>query len=351
MNFLPVFTLLFNLIFIQMLEITLVSFLPTTWLPFDHYTRTIIFYIIMVFFMYSRGGQMIVANVINGRCTIGREERIFEPLMEELKEKTDIKGFSSAVWVQFKILNALNKTTFGIIKPLNRRVNRIKNEYLTGTVRIFTFDSLDLETNSYGNSIFISKGAIDTLTYEELRAVVYNEFAQIKTNISNIRLFHDGTILLSRICSVLTVLLAPFAIIFNIANSIHIASLSHASSNDIFQGIGNILVILVLSLFSLIRIAIWLITRRNTNVLYMAYERRIFVRADRATNKAGFSADMLSYLEKLYVFKLNNKDTKIFKELRPLVAYRINYFDNVLGRNRTLLESNHAWSSNYIEEE
>ena len=39
----------------------------------------------------------------------------------------------------------------------------------------------------------------------------------------------------------------------------------------------------------------------------------------------------------------------LFVELRPLVAYRINYFDNVLGKNKELSVDNYAWSSNYME--
>uniref|UniRef100_UPI000ADCAE47 hypothetical protein n=1 Tax=Clostridium botulinum TaxID=1491 RepID=UPI000ADCAE47 len=99
-----------------------------------------------------------------------------------------------------------------------------------------------------------------------------------------------------------------------------------------------------------IRIILWRLTKKFTNVPYMLYERKIFIKADRATHKQGFSAGMLSYLEKLYAFKLGDKETsQLFVELRPLVAYRINYFDNVLGRNRELSADNYAWSSNYME--
>jgi len=59
---------------------------------------------------------------------------------------------------------------------------------------------------------------------------------------------------------------------------------------------------------------------------------------------------MLSYLDKLYAFKLESKNVStLFVELRPLVAYRINYFENVLGKNQELSKDNYAWSSNYME--
>jgi len=302
--------------------------------------------------MYTQFGQRCVAFFVRGRNTIGREEKTLQPIIEELKDRTDIRGYSTPVYIQFKILEGLNNLTLKIIKKLDRKVNKMKSEYLTGTVKIFSFDSLDIETNSYGNSIFISKGAIETLTQGELKSVIYNEFAQIKTNIANMRLFHDGNILLGRLSTIGSLILAPIAVATGLIGSTVLTSLTQSSLYG--SSVGSIAtkagIIFIYSIVCIIRLILMQITKRYTNVFYMFYERNIFIKADRATHKAGFSEDMLSYLEKLYVFKLDSKQvSNLFIEVRPLIAYRINYFDNVIGRNKQLLQDNYAWSSNYMD--
>lgn len=325
-------------------------FIPAQWLPFNAVVRTLILYIILIFGMYSQFGQRCVAFFARGRNTIGREENVLQPVIELLKDRTDIRGYSAPVLLQFRILEALNNLTGKKIKALDRRVNRIKFEYLTGTVKIFTYDSLDIETNSYGNSVFISKGAIDTLTPGELRAVIYNEFAQIKTNIANKRLLHDGNIVLGRASAIVSLILAPFAITIGLMSNFAYSAFMDAFGSSIGNVFAQMGFVLFYSLICIARILLWRLTKKWTNTPYMLYERKIFVKADRATHKEGFSADMLSYLEKLYAFKLGDKEvSKLFVELRPLVAYRINYFDNVLGKNRELSADNYAWSSNYMD--
>jgi len=351
LNIVPIINILFNLFFIGIFEYSLSCFFPPEWLPFNDIIRTLFLYIILIFGMYTQFGQRSVAFFARGRNTIGREEKVLQPIIEKLKDRTDIRGYSAPILIQFKIYNALNNLTGKKINKLNKKVNRIKYEYLTGAVKIFTFDSLDIETNSYGNSIFISKGAIDTLTQGELRAVIYNEFAQVKTNISNIRLLHDGNILLGRISAILSTILFPFALTIGVIGSGILSSLTNSYYGFSFGTIfGRMGVLFMCLLVSIIRLVMWYFTKKYTNLLYMLFERKIFIKADRATHKASFSVDMLSYLEKLYAFKLGEKEvSKLFVELRPLVAYRINYFDNVLGRNRELSADNYAWSSNYME--
>lgn len=351
----PLFSMVFNFYFLWALEGTISAFLPQELLPLNSFLRTVILFTLLIFFLYTPFGQRIVAFIVRGRNTIGREERVLQPVIELLKDRTDIRGYSAPVWVQLKFLSALNTITGRKIKALDRRVNRIKYEYMTGTGKIFTFDSLDLDSNSYGNTIFISKGAIDTLTQGELTALVYNEFAQIKANISNKRLLHDAGVLLGRISSILLVVLGPFALAFLLFKSAigSLGALGGASNflNETVTQQATIISGFILGLLRVITMVVLKALKINfTQLPYMFYERKIFIEADRATHKAGFAADMLSYLEKLYVFKLNPKDlTKLFAELRPLVAYRINYFDNVLGNNRELSADNYAWSSNYLE--
>lgn len=348
MILIPIFNVLFNLSFIAIFEYVLSCFVPTQWLPFNNTIRTLILYLILVFGMYTQFGQRCVAFFARGRNTIGREEKILQPVIEQLKDRTDIRGYSAPIYIQFRILDALNNLTGKKIKVLDRKVNRMKYEYLTGTVKIFTYDSLDIETNSYGNSIFISKGALDTLTPGELRAVIYNEFAQIKTNVANMRLLHDGNIVLGRGSAIISLILAPFAATIGVLESSMISSFTMGSA--LGSGLAKMGFVILYSLLCIVRIILWLLTKKWTNTPYMMYERKIFVKADRATHKSGFSADMISYLEKLYAFKLGDKDvSKLFVEVRPLVAYRINYFDNVLGKNRELSQDNYAWSSNYME--
>ena len=352
MFLIPIVNILLNLFYIGIFEFMISCFVPTHWLPFNHMIRTLIVYMVIIFVMYTQFGQRCVAFFARGRNAIGREEKILQPIIEQLKDRTDIRGYSAPIYIQFRILESLNNLSGKKIKKLDKKVNRMKYEYLTGTVKIFTFDSLDIETNSYGNSIFISKGAIDTLPINELRAVVYNEFAQIKTNVANIRLLHDGNILLGRISAIASLIISPFALTVGLLSSSILASSFSGGAYgtgfaDVFSKIG---LIVTYSLFCIIRIVLWVITKKYTNTAYMLFERKIFIKADRATHKAGFSNDLLSYLEKLYVFKLGDKEvSKLFVELRPLVAYRINYFDNVLGKNKELSEDNYAWSSNYME--
>lgn len=354
LNIIPIFNILINIAFIGIFQYVLSCFIPTQWLPFNGTIRTLILYLIILFGMYTQFGQMCVAFCARGRNTIGREEKVLQPIIEQLKDRTDIRGYSAPVLMQFKILQALNNLTGKIIKPLDRKVNRIKYEYLTGTVKIFTFDSYDIETNSYGNSIFISKGAIETLQNDELKAVLYNEFAQIKTNISNMRLLHDGNIILGRLSAIVTIILAPFAlgagIVGTVVNSMNSIGNAFGTVNPIGSMFSQMGLMIFYVFACIVRIILWRLTRKFTNVAYMLYERKLFVKADRATHKQGLSSSMLSYLEKLYAFKLGDKETsELFVELRPLVAYRINYFDNVLGKNRELSEDNYAWSSNYME--
>lgn len=347
LNIVPIFNVLLNLLYIGFFEITVSTCIPARWLPFNDFIRTLILYVLILFFMYTQMGQRCVAFFVRGRNTIGREEKILQPIIEQLKDRTDIRGYSAPVYLQFRILEALNEITGKNIKSLDRKINRMKYEYLTGTVKIFSFDSLDIESNSYGNSIFISKGALDTLTSGELRAVIYNEFAQIKTNVANMRLLHDGSILLGRGSAIGTLILAPFSFFIGLATN---ATFNISYGSTLSGFFGRFGIVLICCIMCFVRLILWKHTKKYTNVLYMLYERKIFIKADRATHKAGFSADMLSYLEKLYVFKLGDKDvSKLFVELRPLVAYRINYFDNVLGRNRELSADNYAWSSNYME--
>lgn len=352
MFLIPILNILINLSFIGILQFMISSFVPHQWLPFNNLIRTLILYIIIIFGMYTQLGQICVAFFVRGRNTIGREEKVLQPIIEQLKDRSDIRGYSAPVYIQFRIVEALNKFTGRKIKILDRKVNRMKYEFITGTVKIFTFDSLDIETNSYGNSIFISKGAIDTLTPGELKAVIYNEFAQIKTNIANMRLLHDGNILLGRISAIASIILFPFAagigLLEGSVSSLGLGSGDYGSNMGMI--IGRIGLMMLYTLVCIVRIILWQLTKKYTNTLYMVYERKIFIKADRATNKSGFSADMVSYLEKLYAFKLENKEfSKLFVELRPLVAYRINYYDNVLGRNKDLSSENYAWSSNYME--
>lgn len=353
LNIIPIMNIVINLAFIGIFQFVLSCFIPTQWLPFNGVIRTLILYLVILFGMYTQFGQMCVAFCAKGRNAIGREEKVLQPIIELLKDRTDIRGYSAPVLMQLRILEALNNLTGKIIKPLDRKINRIKYEYLTGTVKIFIFDSYDIETDSYGNSIFVSKGAIDTLSQEELKAVIYNEFAQIKTNISNIRLLHDGNTVLGRLSAIATILLAPFALGAGFLGTA-MTTISSSSFGTGASPIGSMMSQMGTMLFyvfvCIIRVILWKLTKKFTNVAYMLYERKIFVKADRATHKQGFSGGMLSYLEKLYAFKLGDKETsQLFVELRPLVAYRINYFDNVLGANRELSEDNYAWSSNYME--
>jgi hypothetical protein len=349
----PILNIFLNLTFIAIFQFVLSCFVPTEWLPFDGTIRTLILYLVLLFCMYTQFGQRCVAFFARGRNTIGREEKILQPIIEQLKDRTDIRGYSAPVLLQFKILDALNNFTGKKIKFLDKKVNRMKYEYLTGTVKIFSYDSLDIETNSYGNSIFISKGALETLTPGEFKAVIYNEFAQIKTNVANMRLLHDGNIVLGRASAILSLILAPFALSLGLLGSSLFASFVHSNSayGSTFSSVmAKMGLVIFYSLFCIIRIVLWQLTKKWTNMPYMLYERGIFIKADRATHKAGFSVDMISYLEKLYAFKLGDKEvSKLFVELRPLVAYRINYFDNVLGKNRELSQDNYAWSSNYME--
>lgn len=355
LNIIPIVNIIINLVFIGILQYTLSCFVPQQWLPFNGTIRTLIIYLLIIFGMYTQFGQICIAFCVRGRNTIGREEKVLQPIIELLKDRTDIRGYSAPVLMQLRILEALNNLTGKIIKPLDRKVNKIKYEYLTGTVKIFTFDSYDIETNSYGNSIFISKGAIDTLSEDELKAVIYNEFAQIKTNIANMRLLHDGNIFLGRLSAIVTIVLSPVALGAGIlGTTITTMSNSFNSPFGAINQVGSLMsqigTMLFLVFVCVIRIILWRLTRKFTNTAYMLYERKKFIKADRATHKEGFSVGMLSYLEKLYAFKLGDKETsQLFVELRPLVAYRINYYDNVLGRNRELSEDNYAWSSNYME--
>lgn len=353
MFLIPVFNILFNLLFIGILQFMIFSFIPLQWLPFNHIIRTLIIYIVILFGMYTHFGQRCVAFFTRGRNTIGREEKILQPIIEQLKDRSDIRGYSAPIYIQFRILDALNNFTGKKMKQLDRKVNRMRYEYLTGTVKIFTFDSLDIESNSYGNSIFISKGAMETLTLGELKAVIYNEFAQIKTNISNMRLLHDGNVLIGRISAVASIIISPFALTLGLLSSSALSSFTFSGGSygsefgAVFTRIG---LTIMCVLICIIRLVLWRFTKKYTNTPYMFYERKIFIKADRATHKSGFSADMLSYLEKLYAFKLGDKEvSRLFVELRPLVAYRINYFDNILGKNRELSQDNYAWSSNYME--
>lgn len=353
----PLFSIIFNFYFLWALESTLsATLLPPTAMPFNSFIRTLFYYLVIVMFLYTPTGQRLVAFFASGRNTIGREERVLEPIIEQLKDRTDIRGYSAPVWFQFVFLNALNTLTGKAIKPLDRRVNRIKYEYLTGTVKIFTYDNLDIDTNSYGNSIFISKGAVDTLTRGELTAAVYNEFAQIKYNIANKRLLHDAGVLIGRASAILMVIVAPFAIALQIWHTIFQAAFNPAGSMGLAGNnlLMSIFVVISGFIIGLIRVIVMVILAKNninfTQLPYMLYERKIFIDADRATHKAGFSADMASYLDKLYYYKLNQKNlAKLFVELRPLVAYRLNYFENLLGKNSDLSEDNYAWSSNYME--
>ncbi|HBJ2623683.1 hypothetical protein FDB24_16740 [Clostridium botulinum] len=351
LNIIPIMNVLINLVFIGIFQYVLSCFIPTQWLPFNGTIRTLILYLVTLFGMYTQFGQMCVAFCARGRNTIGREEKVLQPIIELLKDRTDIRGYSAPVLMQLRILEALNNLTGKTIKPLDRKVNRIKYEYLTGTVKIFTFDSYDIETNSYGNSIFVSKGAIDTLPQEELKSVIYNEFAQVKTNIANMRLLHDGNIVLGRLSAIATIILSPFALGAGIlGTTVTSMNSTFGTVNTIGSMFSQMGAMLFYVFICVIRIILWRLTKKFTNVPYMLYERKIFIKADRATHKQGFSAGMLSYLEKLYAFKLGDKETsQLFVELRPLVAYRINYFDNVLGRNRELSADNYAWSSNYME--
>ncbi|HEY8891701.1 MAG TPA: hypothetical protein VIM70_15770 [Clostridium sp.] len=350
LRLIPIFNIIINLVFIGFLQFGLSCFVPVQWLPFNGTIRTLILYIILIFSMYSSVGQRCVAFFANGRNTIGREEKILQPIIEELKDRTDIKGYSSPVYMQYKITDALNNLTGKKIKLLDRKIEKMKFEYLTGTVKIFTYDSLDIEINSYGNSIFVSKGAIDTLPREELKAVIYNEFAQIKTNIANLRLLHDGNIILGRASAILFLIIAPFALTLGLLSSNILATVTHSGSFSLNTVFSNLLLIMAYSFYCIIRLVLWRYTKKWTNLFYMLYERKIFIKADRATHKQGLSSDMLSYLDKLYVFKLGDKDvSRLFVELRPLVAYRINYFENVLGNNRGLSSDNYAWSTNYME--
>lgn len=341
----------FNLIFIKFLEVVISCFIPEKWLPFNSTIRTLIIYLIVLIFLYTEMGQRCVAFFVRGRNTIGREEKVLQPIVEELKDRNDIKGFSKPVLVEYKIMNGLNNLTAQKIKILDRKVNKMKFEYMTGTVKIFSLDSLDIETNSYGNSIFISKGAIDTLSQGELRAVIHNEFAQIKTNIANLRLLHDSNLLLGRISAIAVVILSPIALTLGIIGNSYLSSITGTGATEMLNNVINKISLLVpVCVFSLVRIIAWAFTKKYSNLFYMFFERKIFIRADRATHKAGYSNEMINYLEKLYAFKLGDKEySKLFVELRPLVAYRINYFDNVLGKNIGLSKGNYAWSSNYME--
>ncbi|WP_130808267.1 hypothetical protein [Senegalia massiliensis] len=340
----PLISILFNFYFLKLFETVFSQFFPPGSLPFTSLIRTLILYLIFLFLLYTPAGQRGVAFIVKGRNLIGREEKVLEPILEQLKDRTDIRGYSAPIWIQYKLLSSLNNVTGKKIKALDRSVNRISYEYMTGTVKVFAFDSLDIESNSYGNSIFISKGAIDSLETSELTALLYNEFAQIKYNIANKRLLHDSTILLGRMATILAVILAPIAYFYSLSVGTFILG---TGIQGIFSSLGMVVLTLVVGMLRLIG---WGFTRKYTNAPYMLYERKIFIEADRSTHKAGFSADMLSYLDKLYVFKLQDKDlSKLFVELRPLVAYRINYFENVLGYNRNLSQDNYAWSSNYME--
>jgi heme/copper-type cytochrome/quinol oxidase subunit 2 len=344
----PIGSLIFNFVYFFIFTKVLRNFIPLDKIPIlknmnDAVLSVILFSFIFIF-LYTENGQRVVAFFAHGRNTIGREERILEPILNDLMSKYDIGGYSNPILFRYKIIGFLRDITLGKIKFLETAYTRILRNYKTGTVKIFTYDSLDIESNSFGNCIFISKGALDgkAITQDELKALIYNEFAQIQYNISNKRLLHQGNILLARFSCLFSVLLYPLASFFGVYTR---------SPKDFVM---NNFILLGLIIVCLVRLIIFYFLYRHniafTNLFYMLYEREIFVDADRATDNAGLSKPMLSYLEKLYHFKLIPKDLgKLFAELRPLVAYRINYFDNVLGRNKNLDINNTKWSSNYIK--
>jgi hypothetical protein len=219
--------------------------------------------------------------------------------------------------------------------------------YSTGAVKIFTFDNLDIDSMSFGNSIIFSKGAIDSLTENEMKSLIYNEIMQVKYNISAKRLLHQGLIFLARVSCVLSVLLFPMNLMISILNKT-------GDLKDINTSTGTVVLVFIISL---LRLIVWIKSEGFfTNIFYQFYEAVIFGEADRATHGMGieYSKGMLTYLEKLYIFKIEKsyarmQNKRLFSDVKPLVAYRINYYDSVLGNNRNLNQLNLNWSSNYIK--
>ena len=90
MFLIPIFNILLNISFIGILEFMVSCFIPGQFLPFNHMIRTLLIYMIIIFGMYTEFGQRCVAFFARGRNTIGREEKILQPIMEQLKDRTDM---------------------------------------------------------------------------------------------------------------------------------------------------------------------------------------------------------------------------------------------------------------------
>src|SRR5690554_5328603 len=94
----PIFSIIFNFIFIYILEITLSVFVPQDLLVFNHFVRTVSLYFFLILFLYTPLGQRVVAFFARGRNIIGREERIIEPILKDLKDSNMLSGFSTPVY-------------------------------------------------------------------------------------------------------------------------------------------------------------------------------------------------------------------------------------------------------------
>ena len=246
----------------------------------DDILLAMILYIVVLMILYTRNGQRFVAFCANGRNTIGREEKKIQPIINELVDNTDIGGYSSPIIFKYKVLSYFNSVTLGKVSILRNAVERVIQEYKVGTVKLFTFDSLDIESNSFGNSIFLAKGAIDNLPQDELKAVIYNEFAQVKYNISNKRLLHQSGILIARLSCLFTVILIPIVYYVQFLQV-------DSGLNTMLEFVGNMMFLVGFMLIALLRLFIFYTLWKNnlnfTNVFYMFYERNIFLEADRAT--------------------------------------------------------------------
>lgn len=323
----PLGSILYNFLYLAGFEIAISSLLPQEYLIFSHFTRMAIIFIIYLLFLFSQVGQEFVVWFIGGRKIIGREERKLEGLIQQLKDETDINGFTSTSFYYLKFLKLFKKN------------EKYQKMFATSFIKIFIKDQLDVDSISFGNAIILNKGAIDTLKKSELKALIYNEIMQVKYNISAKRLLHQSIVIMGRVSCIISLISLPF-----FAVKIYM-------SNKQFMN-----TVIIVFVFSLIRVVIWLKSKGAfTNLFYQFYELIIFKEADLATYSMGFGADMVKYLDKLYIFKIKKSfgrmgKSKLFSDVKPIVPYRINTYENLLGNNKNLNELNVNWSSNYIIE-
>lgn len=186
-----------------------------------------------------------------------------------------------------------------------------KNYNISNNIKLYIIDTRNIDAFSIGaNTIVVSRGIIDTMSKDELKAVIAHEFSHIVRGDSQARL----------VLYIFTSI--PFFCILVMCRLLRRA----------LDTIKNPIIYLILAIIYYFIYAIVLFVSA-VSCLVMGFGGKYSeYKADKLTQNVGYGNELISALYTLYDIQINDKQSivKRISDEHPKIAYRIEQLEEVL---------------------